>query len=606
VKTKSARAWRKPSLARTRKKLEGVLGQLQEAELVRLLDAGELEYSFKHALVQDTAYASMLKGDHKRLHLRVAHVYEKLSTSDGADSLAPLLARHYAAAGDDAKTLEYAARAGDQAARVYANTEAISFYTLALEAASHLDDTPGSVLVALYTKRGRAFELNAQYPEALQNYLEMEAVAAARKDRTLELQSIVLRTTLHATATPLFDPVLARQLSDRALALARELDDRAATAKILWNLLLLCAFTRNFPEAVEYGEQSLEIARALDLREQLAFTLTNLGSAYIGLGQIERARADINEAQGIWRELGNLPLLADNLMMSGTLLYLKGDFDEALSILEQGAEISRRIDNVWGQYSNMGGQIGILIERGEYERALGLTESVLEGIERHDALVYVALSHAMRTWVWASLGAIEQAREEAQRVIARLNAAIPPFFRAWIFGLLTRCFVACGAIEAATETMTQTRSVSTLQTFEPSLGVGTLAEGELALARGEFAHAARVMQDYCELVERYRIVVGLADARYLQAQALRAQGAADEAKEVLVQVRPLADRLQLRPALWRILAALGEIERERGNAAEAAALAAEARAIIAAIAERTPAKYRDSFLNRPAVRAVRD
>ena len=55
------------------------LNMLEISGLIRLVQAQpELEYLFRHALVQETAYGSLLKQDRKRLHLAVGTALEKL------------------------------------------------------------------------------------------------------------------------------------------------------------------------------------------------------------------------------------------------------------------------------------------------------------------------------------------------------------------------------------------------------------------------------------------------------------------------------------------------------------------------------------------------
>ena len=115
------------------------LAQLEAAQLVRRAQDDELAYQFKHALTQDSAYASLLKSQRSALHRRAAQAYEELYT-DQLDEFAALLAHHYAEAGDDAKTLEYATRAGDAAAQRFANPEARGYYAQALEALARLPD----------------------------------------------------------------------------------------------------------------------------------------------------------------------------------------------------------------------------------------------------------------------------------------------------------------------------------------------------------------------------------------------------------------------------------------------------------------------------------
>ncbi len=120
--------------------LTAQLEQLENAQLVRRLPEEDLAYLFKHALTQESAYGSLLLKKRREIHCRVAEAYEQLYP-ERLDDLASLLAYHYAEAGDDAKTVEYAIRAGDYASRVYAWVEARSHYAHALRTLDRLPDT---------------------------------------------------------------------------------------------------------------------------------------------------------------------------------------------------------------------------------------------------------------------------------------------------------------------------------------------------------------------------------------------------------------------------------------------------------------------------------
>ncbi len=348
--TTKTRAPRQTKGARLKKRLDAALTELAHVELIKPSHDEEASYLFKHALVQDTAQSTLLHGEYKRLNLQVAQAYEKVYADRCMDEFAAVLAQQYEAAGDAEKTREYATRAGDQAMQVYALTEAITFYTQALR--SSLTHGASQQLDHLFTKRGRAYELNAQYQEALANYGEMQEVGRLRADRALELTGVVLPITIYVSLTPFFDAKQAQQLADTALTLARELDDRAAQAKIFWNLMLLNSQTRQWIPAIEYGELSLVLARELGLREHLAFTLNDLAKANMPVGQMQRVHELLTEARTAWRELDNQPMLTDNLMMSATFAMMAGDFDGSLAFSEEGGQISAKIGNAIGEFSN--------------------------------------------------------------------------------------------------------------------------------------------------------------------------------------------------------------------------------------------------------------
>jgi hypothetical protein len=218
--------------------LVGQLEKLETAHLVRRTDDPELAYLFRHTLTQETAYLSLLQKRRREVHRLDADAYEK-AYADHLDENAAILAQHYSEAGDHAKKLLYAVMAGDEAARVYVNAEAISYFSQALEIATRVEANGRARLRELYVKRGRAMEVSNHPAEALASYHEMEATGQERADRSLLMAALIAQATLHSITTPLFEPIRGRELSDRALALPREMADREAEAEILWNLMLL-------------------------------------------------------------------------------------------------------------------------------------------------------------------------------------------------------------------------------------------------------------------------------------------------------------------------------------------------------------------------------
>lgn len=114
--------------------LEEQLDQLQHAELIRVNQLlPELEYIFKHALVQEVAYESILMGERRQLHARVGAAIETLM-ADRMDEFYALLAYHYSAAEQWEQAQEYLFKAGDQAGNMAADAEALTHYQQAIEA----------------------------------------------------------------------------------------------------------------------------------------------------------------------------------------------------------------------------------------------------------------------------------------------------------------------------------------------------------------------------------------------------------------------------------------------------------------------------------------
>src|SRR5574341_1275756 len=363
----------KPKPKRTsRPTLGQQLAQLESHGLVHLAQREpELEYLFRHTLVQDAAYASLVKFDRITLHREVGEALERLYPDRVASpELAPQLAHHFLQAGDDERALKYFALAGDAAARVYANAEALQHYTRALEIAKRAPHVDAEQLIHLYTHRGRVMELSGQYADALDNYAEMDALAYRRGDRALELAALLALAIIRATGNPVHDPAQGQAMAERALALARECGHRAAEAKALWILMMAHMYTGRAREALEYGEQAQALARELGLREQLAFTLNDLWRADMFLGRIEHGRAALQEARALWRELGNLPMLADNLILSAESDYNTGDYAQALALAGEALRLSQACGNLWGQASSLAYVILVHLEWGEFDAVI--------------------------------------------------------------------------------------------------------------------------------------------------------------------------------------------------------------------------------------------
>ncbi|HEY5790716.1 MAG TPA: hypothetical protein VIX81_08820, partial [Gammaproteobacteria bacterium] len=113
--------------------VRAALEQLEQAELVFRRGGGtRSDYSFKHALVQDTAYQSLLKSRRQELHARILDLLES-RLPDLAASDPGLLAHHAGEAGFATRALDYWAAAGRQAVERSANAEAVNDLQRALE-----------------------------------------------------------------------------------------------------------------------------------------------------------------------------------------------------------------------------------------------------------------------------------------------------------------------------------------------------------------------------------------------------------------------------------------------------------------------------------------
>ena len=129
--------------------LQHELGRLVEAELVYQRGAPpQATYTFKHALIQDAAYQSLLRSTRQQVHQQIAQVIEARFPAL-VETQPELVAQHYTAAGCTEPAVVYWQRAGQQASDRSAHLEAISHFTTGIELLTTLPETPEHTQQAL-------------------------------------------------------------------------------------------------------------------------------------------------------------------------------------------------------------------------------------------------------------------------------------------------------------------------------------------------------------------------------------------------------------------------------------------------------------------------
>ena len=297
------------------------LARLTGADLVRLVRSQpDLEYWFKHAVIHESVYNSLLKSTRSDLHLRVAEAVESLPE---VGDRAALLAFHYEHAGQDRKAFDYAAMAGDQALRAYALREAIGFYDRALAMAGRLGgSTLQRELYAVYGNRGKALQSLGSRERALRDFEAQAKVAWDIGEPGLQaeaLNQVVTMQILGGGPTP----ELVRNLEE-ALRLAQASGDPFLVGRTLWNTGL--AYRFHEPErAIGYLQQAYDIASArtsegVRWKELAAYILIDLATANFIVGRIDQSRTYGLRALEAFRALDHRPMMADAL---GSLAMIK-------------------------------------------------------------------------------------------------------------------------------------------------------------------------------------------------------------------------------------------------------------------------------------------
>jgi predicted ATPase len=236
--------------------LQDALDQLVHAGLLfRRGTPPEASYRFKHALVQDAAYESLLRRTRRQYHQQIAQVLEE-RFPDTTETQPELLAHHYTEAGCTAQAMPYWQRAGQRASECSAYVEAMAHCTKGLELLQTLPDTP------------------------------------ARAQHELLLH-MTLRVPLVATKGYGAPEV------ERALTRARELCQQVGETSLLFEVLaglsVLYNVRAEMQKARELGEQCLTLAKRVDNSAYLARAHNVLGMALFFSGALTLARTHLEQ-----------------------------------------------------------------------------------------------------------------------------------------------------------------------------------------------------------------------------------------------------------------------------------------------------------------------
>ena len=583
--------------------LDRQLSTLQRVDLIHeAARIPDIEYAFRHELTRQAAYDSILRRRRPEFHKQVGEAIEELF-SDRLEEEAHRLAYHFGLTDENEKAMRYSVLAGDEAARLYANDEAVRHYTNALRLADDLGS--GSKVIAdLYTKRGRTMELGDRIEDAMASYEELRDLGVARGDKVLEVAALIPEGTLLATLNKLSNPIKGREVSQRALELATELNDPRYMSKANWNLMLACFFgAGSNEEQIAYGQEAIAIARAHGLKEELAYALNDINRPYFEAGDTESSLAVLMEAEGLWRELGNMPMLADNLDAVADTYAFIASFDEAREYVDKSLEVSRSIGNAWAEAVGLFTDVFIRMEQGEFGKAY---ENSVLADTRADVAGFTGMhsfTSSLKALLCSTLGNNAEAAEYARDAEARSGSN--PWTQA--MGLTGRLQADHYSQEnrLSTEEVLQLiadlRAASTVRYLQFLFPIAT----DVLIGRELYDAALELADSSLKVLEKTHMMLGVPDLLLSKGQALLGLGRKDEAIEVLEHATRVSDEHGQKRTLWRILGLLADLEDERRDPDQARLYRSRAKEIVEHIAANTGSSSRTaSFLSRPEVLAI--
>jgi predicted ATPase len=370
--------------------LQRELTRLAEAEL--LYQTGvppQATYLFKHALIREAAYESLLKSTRQRYHQQIARVLAERFPEVGA-AQPELLAHHHTEAGLREEAIGYWQQAGQRAMERWANEEAIGHLTQALALLEGLPDTPERAQheLALHVLRGTPLLMARGYaaPEVAQAY------ARARE------------LCQHLGAGPQLLPALA-------------------------GLVRFHLARAEFHTARELGEQLLRLAEGGSEVFVLAAHAL-FGVIFVRLGDFATARGHLEHGLALYDRqqhgflasvYGDDPGVACLAYLAAALWYL-GYPDQALQKSGEALALAQDLSIPYPRALALGIAAWVHLHRREGETAQEYARALVALATEQGFPFWAAEGTVTQGWAWAALGRREEGIAQMRQGLAMAQA----------------------------------------------------------------------------------------------------------------------------------------------------------------------------------------
>ena len=320
--------------------LRSGLAQLADAEI--LFQRGEppnATYTFKHALLQDTAYESQLKSRRREIHARIVSVIEERFPAR-VSAEPELMARHCAEGGLAPRAIEYYRQAGQQAIARYARAEAVDYLSTALELLGSSPEQPERDALEISLRlvlSGPLGALGYRRPETIENVERVALLCEHLPLGPARIPALLGLATLNQMRGNLRR---SRHWAEALLAIVEPLGiaPLCVAGHAMIGSASLTAGT--LPEALEHLGQALELLRkaplpppsgAFDI-DVLTLVSNVRGIALALAGQPELARETCQAALRRAREIDHAQTLILARSASSVAYYFLDDWDAAYEL----------------------------------------------------------------------------------------------------------------------------------------------------------------------------------------------------------------------------------------------------------------------------------
>ena len=372
--------------------LQSALDRLADADLLISEGAGSQgNYRFKHALIQDAAYESLLKSSRQALHRRAAEIL--VGQPEPAAAEPEVIAHHFTEAGLDELAIEWWGKAGDQALRRSAFQEAIAHLGKAIAMA---DKAAGPAARA--------------------------AISKAEASQRVKLQNDYAQAVLWSKGYAADE---AKAAFERTSALATRAELPADGFSALFGRFLWSWSRGEFRVARDIAERFLREAEAEGRIAEARAGHLALGQACMQLGDLREARTQLELGLSRFEEPGSeirekfgLDVGASARAFLAFTMWLSGDLPRARELIEEATRLAGELGHPPTTASVLLYKIAIETARNDFESVVVDAGNFLKISQQHSMGYYLALSRLYLSWGRTQLGNTQRGLDDFRKSLA--------------------------------------------------------------------------------------------------------------------------------------------------------------------------------------------
>ena len=552
--------------------LDALLAELKRLEFLFERPGGEEPiFVFRHALTQDVAYESLLTTRRQTLHASAGTALEALYPN-GLTERTEELAYHFRLGGIWDKAFDYLTRSGDKAREAFANQEAITFYTQAIEISGRI--TPvldRAQLLPIYQGRGVILRSLSSHDKAIADFQMMRQLARDSGNIYKEGESLWLLGLSH---------------------FAKSSDDQV-------------------PFMEQYAREGLQLAQQTGAQQIRVWSLISLARVHIEQINLQEAIKNLEEVVQISRRKGYKSSLAPALGFLCQLFYFQGNLQSIHPLADEGAKESRAIFDSIPELHNLSFLCQAHWSIGNYREACNIAYEISTKAQERNIPFYLSRIKNTLGWFHRELGDVTRAIEYDLESVELGQTA--PVANAKISALVNLGFdyLALNQIEQSQSYLETTLERVKYERFGSHRWRWTMkllfGLAELSYTTGDHDQALSYVDGSLKEAQRTSSQKYVALGRALRGKIIAKLGDAETAGAELQRAFTLADQLQSPSLIYPIAYDFGQWHENAGHEREASALYGKAKMTVEQMATAVEDEsLRSTFLQSALVQEIHE